>query len=159
MTSMKQALFGGITIFVVALIGTLLIGRIYSDVQAKGMIEAMAPSIRTLSFAIITASATVISLLLTTVGFAQRIESEFDSQFYEQIKMIARLCSISLILSVSVLLTLTIPLTEAEALRSWFTAAYYLLIFCSATLAALVVSTIILLFQTMNHIISKITTM
>ena len=41
MTSMKQALFGGITIFVVALIGTLLIGRIYSDVQAKGMIEAM----------------------------------------------------------------------------------------------------------------------
>lgn len=83
------------------------------------MIEAMDPSLRTLCFAIITAAATMIALIL----------------------------------AVSVLLTLSIPLTESDALRPWFSAAYDLLTVAAATLAAFIVATIILLFQTMIDII------
>ena len=152
-TSSKQAFSVGIIIFLGTLIGTFLIGQIYSDTQARAFIEAMAPSLRTLCFAAITASATVISLLLTTIGFAHRLDNDFDQPFYHQIKLIARLCSLSLIIAVSILLVLTMPVTESDALRTWFSLMYYTLIVFSAALAALIVSIIILLYRTIDHII------
>ncbi|MCA9913590.1 MAG: hypothetical protein KC496_09590 [Anaerolineae bacterium] len=148
-----QAYIGGGIIFLAAIIGAFFIGRIYSDTQARDLIEAMAPSLRTLCFAIITAAATMISLLLTTVSFTHQIDNTFDKSFYGQIRLIARLSTIALILAVSVLLALSIPLTESDALRPWFSAAYYLLTLAAATLAAFIVATIILLFQTMSDII------
>jgi len=153
LSSTRRALIGGSIIFAGAIIGAFFIGGIYSDTQARQLIAAMAPSLRTLCFAIITASATVISLLLTTVGFSHRLDNDFDPHFYQVVKLIAKLSSASLILSVSVLLTLTIPMTESEALRPWFSATYYVLVFCSALLAAFIVATIILLYQTVNNII------
>ena len=98
----------------------------------------------------------IISLLLTTVGFSHRLDNEFDRGFYIEIKLIARLCAIVLALAVTVLLALTMPLTESDTLRPWFTIMYYLLILCSASMAALIISTIILIHQTVANIIQVV---
>jgi len=152
----RQALIGGVLVFLGAMLGGVLIGGIYSDTRARVLIEAMAPSLRTLCFAIITASATILSLLLTTVGFTQRLNQDFDIQFYDQIKSIAQTSSLSLVLAVTILLTLTMPLTETDSLRSWFTIMYYVLMVSSAVLAALIVATIIMIYQTVVHIIHAV---
>ncbi len=153
LTTSRQAFIGGLFVFLVALAGILLIGGVYSDTQARVLIEAMVPSLRTLCFAIITASATIISLLLTTVGFAHRLDNDFDKRFYHQIKLIARLCAIVLSLSVAVLMVLTMPLTETEQLQSWFSTMYYVLILSSALLAAIIIAIIILIYRTVVDII------
>ncbi|MEQ8677379.1 MAG: hypothetical protein RLP44_17830 [Aggregatilineales bacterium] len=156
MSSEKWAFMGGFIIFVMASGLALLIGGIYSDTQARSLIEAMAPSLRTLCFAIITASATIISLLLTTVGFAHRLNNDFDARFYKEIKLIARLCTLLLILSVTILLILTMPITENDNLKAWFSAVYYVVIFSSGLLSALSVGTIILLYKTVDDIINVV---
>ena len=152
-TSTRKAFIGGFTVFLLALIGALFIGDIYSDTEARVLVEAMSPSLRTLCFAIITASTTVVSLLLTTVGFAHRIKNDFDPHFYQEIKLIAQLCTFLLILAVLTLLALTMPITESDNLRSWFSVVYYVLIISSAILSALIVSTIIVLYETIKNII------
>lgn len=149
----REALAGGIMVFMLAIGGALLIVSIYSDIQARELIEAMAPSLRTLCFAIITASATIASLMLTTLGFTQRLNTKFELRFFFQIKMTSFLCTAALTLSVLILLILTIPITESENAQATFTHLYYVLIVGSATISSLIVSVIILLYRTMTDII------
>ena len=153
MTARKQALLAGVVIFIVAIFGSQVIGRIYSEIQARQLVEALAPSLRSLCLGVITASATIISLLLTTVSFVVQLESEFGTHFYRDSRLITRLCSAALFLAVFILLMLTIPITESDTLQSWFSSIYYVLMLCSATLSALIVATIILLYRSLNHIL------
>ncbi|MGB1286539.1 MAG: hypothetical protein ACPG7F_08405 [Aggregatilineales bacterium] len=144
--------FGGV-VFLLTIMGALLISNVYSDSQARNLIEAMAPSARTLCFAIITAVATINSLMLTTLSFSHQLDNEFKHHFYHQLRLIAFIGAIALILSVIVLLMLTIPLTESEALREWFTVAYYLLVGGVAGVAGLTIVLIVMLYRTLSHLI------
>jgi hypothetical protein len=153
MTARKQALLAGTFIFLVAIFGSQVIGRIYSEIQARQLIEALSPSLRSLCLGVISASATIISLLLTTVSFVVQLDSEFDEYFYRDARLITRLSSWALFLAVFILLLLTIPITESDTLESWFSSIYYVLMLCSATLATLIVATIIVLYRALNHIL------
>ena len=149
----RVSLMGGMCVSLLALLTAILIVNVYSDTQARVMIESMSPSARTLSFAVMTASATIIPLMLTILSFASRLEREFDRIFYRQVKLISLMSSIALILSVLVLLILTIPVLESDSLQSWFRAIYYILVFCVSILAGLIVSVVLLLYRTVTDII------
>lgn len=153
---MRMGLIGGGLVFGGALLSALLIGNIYSDTQARILIEAMAPSAQTLCFAVITASATIITLMLATLSFTYEVDNQFNTHFYRQLNVIALTSSIALVLAVVVLLMLTIPLTEAEALQSWFRMAYYLLIVCVASLSGLIVMIVLMLYKTMKDLIEVV---
>ncbi len=152
----RLALFSGGSVFCITVLSAVLIGNIYTDTQARSLIEAMAPSTRTLCFAIITASATIIPLMLTMLSFIHQIDREFDRGFYVEIKGVVFISSTSLILSVVLLLMLTMPLVEAENLRPWFTLAYYALVLFVATVSGLIVMVVVMLYQTVAQIIQII---
>jgi hypothetical protein len=152
----QPAVIAAIVVFVFAILGALFMGRAYSDFHARGLIEAMSASTLTLCFATITASSTVLALMLTIITFTYRLDTEFGEGFYAQIKLIAQLCSFTLILSVAVLLILSIPLTESEPLADWFTAAYYLLTIMVSAIASLMIAIIVLLYNTLNDLIGLI---
>lgn len=153
--SLSAAVGGGL-VFLLAMLSAYLIGNVYSDTQARSLIEAMAPSARTLCFAVITASATIIPLMLAMLSFSRQIDDEFDRQFFSQLKLIVLTSSAALVLAVLVLLMLTIPLIESDTLRSWFTLAYYVLIFFVSTVAGLIVSVVIMLYHTLTGIIHRL---
>ena len=149
-------IIGGI-VFSGALGSGLLVDTIYSDTQAQGMIEAMAGSARTLCFAIITASATIIPLMLTMLSFIHQVDREFDAVFYTQIRTIVLLSSTALILSVLVLLLLTIPLVESEHLQTWFSTLYYTLLVGVSAVSGLIVMIVIMLYRTVDRIVQILT--
>lgn len=149
----RAAMLGGLIIALGSLGTAIIVINVYSDTQARTMIEAMAPSTRTLCFASITASSTIIPLMLTILSFAQRLEREFDELFYRQIKLTARLSSAALVLSVTVLMILTVPLLESEALRSWFQTIYYVLVAGVSSIAGLVVTVVLILYRSLSDII------
>lgn len=153
----KSAFIGSVIIFVVAIAGFMGVGTIYSDTQARGLIEAMVPSLGTLSFAGITATSTVIALLLTVLGMARRADTEFDKTFYIRMRIIAMLGTVAMGVSIILLLILSIPLTENEALQTFFNVVYYCIMLLASLISALLFGIVITLYETVMGLIASLT--
>jgi hypothetical protein len=153
----RQSFFASVVVFILAISGFLLVGSIYSDIQARGLIEALTPSIHTLCFAVITAASTIIPLLLTILSLTNRLDTEFDRAFYAQVQIIAMLGTIAIASSTLLLLFITMPLTENDGLRVWFSLAYYVIIAGAAWISALLVGIVATLYNALMGVISKLT--
>ena len=81
----KEAYISSAIVFGIAIFGFFLVGRIYNNTLARGLIEAMQPAVGTLCFAVITSASTVITLLMAVLGFARRSDNNFDHDFYIRI--------------------------------------------------------------------------
>lgn len=154
LSCVREAYIAGIIVFLVAIIGFFLVGRIYSDTLARNLIDAMNPAVQTLCFAVITSATTIITLLMAVLGFARRIDNDFDQTFFIRIWFIATLTTTSLIIAAMLLLLISIPITEAETLRTWYTVIYWVIVICSSTMMAMLVSMIVSLHKTLVGLIS-----
>lgn len=143
-----------IIIFLIAIGGFFLVGRVYTDTLARGLIEAMLPAMRTLSFAVITSASTVITLLMAVLGFARRVDKEFERSFYIRIWFIATIATIAIIVSALLLLLVSIPIIEAETLRTWYRVTYWVIVFCASTMIASLIGMIVSLYRTIFGLIS-----
>lgn len=152
--SAREAYIAIVVVFLIAMLGFFLVGRIYNDTLARGLIEAMLPPIGTLCFAVITSSSTVITLLIAVLGFAGRMDNEFDHTFYVRIWFIATLATISLIMSSLLLLLITIPITEADSLSTWYTIIYWQIVVVASSMVAILIGMIVSLYSTLFSLIS-----
>ncbi len=141
-------------VFLLALAGFFLVGRVYTDTLARGLIQAMLPAIQTLCFAVITSASTVITLLMAVLGFARRIDNEFDRAFYIRIWFIATIATVSLVMGAMLLLMVTIPIIEAETLQTWYRVAYWVIVVSASTMMSLLVGMIVSLYRTLFGLIS-----
>ena len=153
----KTALVGGIFTAGVTICGQWLIGMIYSGFEARRLLETMIPTTRTLCFAIITASSTILALMLTLLSLTNQVDSDFDATFYRRVERVGLLSTITLITSILLLSFINMPLQESNDLpSSWFTTIYYLVIGFSAGIAGLLVAVVLLLFTTISGLIDVI---
>ena len=150
----KEGYIAIVIVLMLALGGFFLVGRVYTDTLARGLIEAMLPSMRTLCFAVITSASTVITLLMAVLGFARRMDNEFDRAFYIRIWFIATIATASLILGAMLLLLISIPIIEAETLQTWYRVTYWVIVVCASTMMALLVGLIVSLYRTLYGLIS-----
>ncbi len=154
---LKKAAVAGLMVGTIALGGQWLIGQIYSGYKARELLEAMAYSSRYLASAIVTASATIIALMLTMVSLSNQSESEFDSLFYKRIQRIGLLSAIVLVAGILLLLFLSMPLQESENIPVWyFTTLYYILIAFASTISGLLVTIVLMLLNAINSLIEVI---
>lgn len=144
-------------VFALAMIGFFLVGRVYSQTQSRVLLEAISPSLRTLCFAVITTSATIIPLLMTMVSLARKSEDKFDETFYIQLKIITWLGTVALVSAALLLLVISIPITENEQLRQWYGFVYMAVVTGASTISALLVGIIITLYQSMQGLIEQLT--
>ncbi|MGB7338390.1 MAG: hypothetical protein WBC91_05820 [Phototrophicaceae bacterium] len=154
LTCVKEGYIAIIIIFIISIAGFSLLGQVYSDTVARELIGAMLPALQTLSFAVITSAATVISLMMAVLGFARRMENEFDHDFYLRIWFIATIATVALVISALLLLLITIPMIEADALQTWYSITYWVLVVITSSLMALLVGMIISLYRTLFSLIS-----
>jgi len=150
----KEAYIAIVIVFIIAVVGFLLVGRIYTDTLARGLIEAMLPAMSTLCFAVITSASTVIALLMTVLGFATRMDNDFDHPFYVRIWFIATIATIALIMASLLLLLITIPIIEADTLNLWYKAIYWVIVFFSSSMMSLLVGMIVSLYRALFGLIS-----
>jgi hypothetical protein len=146
---------GGIMMAIFTLIGLLIGGQVSIHDSALQLIEVMSPPLQMLAFATITATITMLALLLTMLGVVKQAELGFRKSFYELIERISLFDTILLISCASLLTLLAIPITEAETDISEQAASilYYILIFVNAAVAGLLVTTVLMLFDAIKSVI------
>lgn len=150
----KKAWIGGLLTGGIALGGQYLIGQVYSGYKALQLLEAVASSSLYLGSAIVTASATIIALMLTMISLTKQSEGEFDSLFFYRIQRIGSLSAVSLTAGILLLLVLSIPLQESDQVPvAWYETIYYVLISFVAGLSGLLVAIVLMLLNAMNSLI------
>lgn len=153
----KKAMYGGLLAGAIALGGQWLVGQVYNGYEARQLLESVASSSLYLGSSIVTASATIIALMLTMLSMSKNSDNQFDSVFYKQIQIIATLSSVALSAGILLLLFLSVPLQESEQVPgSWYRTIYYILISFVGVLSGLSVGIVLMLLSTINSLINVV---
>jgi hypothetical protein len=153
----KKSLFGGILAGSIALGGQWLVGQVYSGYEARQLLEAVASSSLYLGGSVVTASATIIALMLTMISLTRQTKGEFDSIFFKRIQRIGLLSTVALISGILLLLFLSIPLQESNKVPAYyFKPIYYILIVFVAGLSGLLVSIVLMLMNAIDSLIDVV---
>lgn len=133
----------------VVLMSRLALGRYYSDIEARQLLDAMTESALFLNAAITTGSATIIALMLTLLGLTRHVHDNFQRAFHDRVRTIAWLATVSLLGALIVLVTMTIPVVESEAISaSWYRGLWWTFSGAIALVSGLFVSVVLTLLVT-----------
>jgi hypothetical protein len=149
------AVAGGMAAASIAVGAGLWVGPVDNG-EATQLLAAMMPTLRFFAFAALSASATVLLLMLTlfsvSIGSPRRLRPEH----YVRIKHLAAAASVVLLGSIPLMLmlVLTPSLRFSPAVYSdWFVAEYVLLLAAVALLGGLLVGVMVMLYQALRDVI------
>jgi hypothetical protein len=158
MSGIRTALVGG---FIAALVMgsvSLLVGRV-SGVEAENLLEATIPTTRFLCSGVMTASATILALMLTLLGISSGTEKSLVQEHYRRIRQIAVTVVIAFIYATVVLVAMVIPFGEDLDIPSgWYVAIYYAVTGSSALLGGLLVAVMFMLYAAIRDLIEVFST-
>ena len=104
---------------------------------------------------VITASATILALMLTMLSLSRHATSSLESEFFKRVEQIGLLSTIGLIASVLLLLLLSMPVEESQQLpSSWYTFVYYFFVTLTAGVAGTLVTIVLMLYNALKTIIT-----
>ena len=155
-TSDVWAFIGGALAAGIAFAGQWFIGRIDDGYQARQLLQAMLTPALYFCASVVTASATILALMLTMLSLSDQSKIDFDKVFFHRIEQIGVLTTISLGSSILLLLFLSFPLEKSESPTQWFTTIYYILIVALALLAGLLVSIVLMLLNAIRSLIERV---
>ncbi len=151
----KRALVGGLLTGVIAVGAQFVIGLVYSDTQALQLLDTLIEAARSLTMGIVTASATILALMLTILSISSTADHQLQSSFYKRVRNIARFNTVALVASTLMLLLFNFPIEEGQSLPpDWFRIVYYVLVAALAGITGLFVGTVLMLFETVEGIIN-----
>jgi hypothetical protein len=120
--------------------GTAFVLGTIASSEAFGLLEAILPTARFLAVGVLTASITVLALLLTLLGMSLNSEYTFRSRFYFRIGRITTLSTAAIVVAVSLLLMSGLPLEEIEGAERFYDLYFYALAACISALGGLAIS-------------------
>lgn len=124
-----------------------------TDAKALQLLEGMLPSIRFLCSAVMTATSTILALILTLISFTSQSDRQLRSEHYGRVRNIAKLTCAGFIGSVILLLIICVPINEApEKLYPLLNFLHGILLY-AALLGGLLVTIVLQLYQAASDII------
>ena len=134
-------------------VGALAMGWV-GDSEARVLLEAMLPTSRFLCSAVMTASATILALMLTLLGFSVNSDMRLSDTFYLRVKHIAFYDMLLLIVAISFLVLHCIPITKSDQLPEWwYPTLYYGLLGAAAVIGGAMVSVVVMLYSAVKDVI------
>lgn len=126
-----------------------------SGTEAFRLLGAMLPSVRFFTSAIMTATASVLALMLTMLAFGQRIDDDIDTRFYERIQRIAYLDTVVFIGASFLLLLVSFPILEESDFFSnrVYLIFYYVLFIYTGVLWGMLALVILMLLNALKSLI------
>lgn len=153
---LRKAILGGLVAAVVSIAGSTMVGQV-SGGEGRLLVEAMLPSTRFLCIAVMTASATILALMLTALGLSRNAPTPLRSSHYKRVEQIALFDSATFVLATLLLLILTIPIGESTTLPGeWYTIAYYVVLVLSSLLGGMLISVILMIYGTIRDLVEAI---
>ncbi len=142
----------GVTIVTLA---SSLVVNVSSGSEARLLLTSMLPSVRFLSSAVMTASATTLALMLALVTFGQGTNNQLKSLHYDRVEQIARWNLFVFIAATTLLLFISIPLSESQEVPSnWYRVLYYVILISSGALTGTLTFVAVLLFRAVQSLIN-----
>ena len=135
----------------------LLVGSIYSEAKAIDLIKGFQSSSLYFGSSIATASVTVLALMLTLLSMARDAKTSFDESIYRGIEIIGFISTITFVGAVLLLSCLSLPIGEFDNIPAgWFEILYYVLSTLHGCLAGLMITGVMILFDTIHTLIRKL---
>lgn len=150
----KRAAIGGVVSAAVALTGVLIV-NISSGSEARILLEGMLPSIRFLSSAVSTATATILALMLTMLSVSRAREEKFKPTHYNRVHQIALVDTVTFAAAIILLLFVSIPISQSqnEVPAIFYTILYYLILGYAAVLGGALVSIVFMLYNAITDMV------
>lgn len=149
---LRKALVGGVLAALVALAGSVSVGRL-SGAEGLVLLESMIPTIRFLCSSVMTASATILALMLTLLGLSHRTRTRMKTSHYRRVKQIALVDTATFVLATILLLSLNIPLQQEGIPGTWFNTIYYIVIALSSLLGGCLITVMLMLYGAVRDMI------
>ena len=150
---LRSALVGGLLSAAVIFVGTQLLGNI-SDSEAVANLQEIRPTLRFTASGTMTATATILALMLTLLSFSQNAERKLRGYHYDRIWWIARFCAGIFIMALVLLMVLNVPINNAEeSFGGRYNMVYYILLVYAALIGGFMITIILLLYQATRDII------
>lgn len=132
--------------------GAILIGSIVINVgsgsEARILLQSMLPSVRFLCSAVMTATATILTLMMTMLSLSGSQDAQFKQDYFERVRRMARIDAYVFSGAMILLLLLSVPISESQDVPSnWFTAIYYFVLVGSAVLGGALCAIIFMLYN------------
>lgn len=152
----RHALTSSVVTTLLIASAVFLTGQI-SDYEARVLIENAMPSVRFLTSAVMTVTATILALMLTLISFSHSVDSEITGTFYQRIKLASLVTTGTFIFATALLVLCSVPISQSDSVpASWYDIIYYTLITFAALLAGVLVSVAIMLYYTIRNLISLV---
>lgn len=149
----RSALVGGALSAVVIFVGTQLLGNI-TDNEAVSNLQEIRPTLRFTASGTMTATATILALMLTLLSFSENAERKLKGYHYDRIWWIARFAAGVFIAALVLLMFLNVPINNAEeAFGGLYNVVYYTLLVYTALIGGMMITVILLLYQAARDII------
>lgn len=154
---LKRALFGGIIAASTALMGSYITGRV-GGTEAISLLKAILPTTRFLASALMTASATILALMLTLLTLSHSSSSELKATHYRRVKQIAWIDSVGFVAATIFLMLLNMPLEEGaeQVPNHWFSTIYYFVLITSAILGGIIITVVLMLYNSVKTLIKVV---
>lgn len=128
--------------------GTIIFatGGIYGAAEAREIAKAVQSSSLYYGAAVITASATILALMITLLSLTYSSDEDFEKETFENLKVIAYLCVISFIAAVALMFIISFPVSDLDKIKDEWTIYYfYGITFWNGILAGYMISVILIL--------------
>jgi hypothetical protein len=149
----KRAVMGGVIAAIAVLMGTFLI-NVGSGSDPRLLLEGMLPSVRSLCSAVMTASSTILALMLTMLSMSSSNKTQFKADYYERARQIAWVDTAVLITAILLLSLISIPLSDSQDVpQNWYLIWYYVVLVGTAVLSSSLISVVMMLYNAVKGLI------
>lgn len=143
----------GIAAVLLVLAGAYFVGRA-TAFESRQLLDAIMPTSRFLFSGVMTATATILALMLTLLGMTMGTDKRVAATFYRRIQQIAFYNMLLLVMSIIFLVLHCVPITESDEIPDWwYPAVYYFLLSASALTAGGMVTVVLALYGAVRDLI------
>lgn len=118
--------------------------------EARTLLQSVKPPLQFLSSGTLTAGATVLALMLTLLGITFSIDMNFSGAHFERIKIVSKLATVTIVLSIVLLLVLLLPVADKEGSTLYNNIVYYTLIAGGSGLGGISAAVALMLHRTIG---------
>ncbi|WP_412061095.1 hypothetical protein [Rubrivirga sp. IMCC45206] len=149
---LRIALTAGVVATVLMGAIVVLLGNV-TDSEARLLIEAALPTVRTFASTAMVVSASTLALMLTILGLTSNTDSDIRGGHYERIRQIALADVVVFTMATLLLVVLIIPLGEATGIaHRWYSAIFYATTLLSAVIGGLAVGVMLLIYAAVRDL-------
>ena len=134
-----------------------LVVNVGSGSEARVLLEAIIPSVHFLCSSVMTASATILALMLTLISFSSSQDVKLKRSHYDRIRQIAVVDTATFAASIILLLFTNVPIAETvEIAPDVYMLVYYITTVYAAALGGALIAVVLMLYRAITDMIGVI---